>query len=46
MSLENAYTLTQGGVNVLNTGGALANAEDPAATYEALVKEINKHGII
>lgn len=46
ISLENAYTLTQGGVDVLNVGAALANAEDPAATYQALVKEINKHGVI
>ncbi len=46
INIENAYTLTQGGVNVLNIGGALAKAEDPAATYESLVKEINKHGII
>lgn len=46
VTIENAYTLTQGGVNVLNTGGAIAKAEDPAATYEAMVKEINKHGII
>ncbi|MEO6109855.1 MAG: hypothetical protein ABIP50_02500 [Candidatus Saccharimonadales bacterium] len=46
VSIENAYTLTQGGVDVLNCGGALANAPDPAVAYEALVKEINKHGVI
>lgn len=46
VNLENAYTLTQGGVNVLNTGGAIAEAQDPNATYQALVKEINKHGVI
>lgn len=43
---ENAYTLTQGGVNVLNVGGAIANSENPAETYQELVKEINKHGVI
>ena len=46
VNIENAYTLTQGGVSVLNTGGAIANAEKPAETYQALVKEINKHGVI
>lgn len=46
VTLENAYTLTQGGVEVLNTGGTIANAENPEETYQALVKEINKHGVI
>lgn len=46
VSLENAYTLTQGGVDVLNSGGAIAKAENPAGMYEALTKEINKHGVI
>ena len=45
-NVENAYTLTQGGVNVLNVGGAIANAQDPAAVFAALTKEINKHGVI
>lgn len=46
VNIENAYTLTQGGVDVLNTGGTLANAENPAEMYNELVKEINKHGVI
>jgi len=46
VAVDNAYTLTQGGVNVLNTGGAIAKAEDPAAAYATLVREINKHGVI
>jgi len=46
VNLENAYTLTQGGVEVLNTGGTIATADNPAETYQALVKEINKHGVI
>ncbi len=46
VNIENAYTLTQGGVDVLNTGGAIANSDNPAETYQALVKEINKHGVI
>lgn len=46
VALENAFTLTQGGVNVLNTGGALSKAADPAAVYAELTKEINKQGVI
>lgn len=46
VSLENAYTLTQGGVDVLNTGGAIASTDNPAGVYDALTKEINKHGVI
>lgn len=46
VSLENAYTLTQGGVDVLNTGGTIATSDNPAGMYEALTKEINKHGVI
>jgi len=46
VNVENAYTLVQGGVEVLNTGGAIAGAENPAETYQALVKEINKRGVI
>ncbi len=46
VNVENAYTLTQGGVDILNVGGAIANAEAPAEVYAQLVKEINKHGVI
>lgn len=46
VNVENAYTLTQGGVNVLNVGGAIAESTDAADTYEKLVREINKHGVI
>lgn len=46
VKIDNAYTLTQGNVDVLNVGGAIANAEDPATTYNELVREINKHGVI
>jgi ribulose-phosphate 3-epimerase len=46
VNVDNAYTLTQGGVNVLNAGGVFANAADPAQVYATLVSEINKHGVI
>jgi len=46
VSIDNAYTLVQGGVDVLNAGGAIAKSEDPAATYAALTRETTKHGVI
>ncbi|HEY8886382.1 MAG TPA: hypothetical protein VIM31_02665 [Candidatus Microsaccharimonas sp.] len=46
VNVENAYTLAQGNVNVLNVGGAISTADNPAEVYEALTKEINKHGVI
>ena len=46
VNVENAFSLTQGGVDVLNVGGTIANAADPKTTYATLVNEINKHGII
>ena len=46
VNADNAYTLTQGGVDVLNTGGAIANAADHGQAYATLVSEINKHGVI
>lgn len=46
VSNENAYTLTQGGVDVLNVGGAIALAENPGEAYQMIVAETNKHGVI
>lgn len=46
VSVDNAFTLTQGGVDVLNTGGAINNVEDPASVYDKLVEETNKQGVI
>lgn len=46
IKLDNAYTLTQGGVDALNVGGAITNAADPASMYVELEKEINKRGVI
>jgi ribulose-phosphate 3-epimerase len=46
VNIENAYTLAQGNVNVLNAGSAISGAENPAEAYAALTKEINKHGVI
>lgn len=46
VSVDNALTLAQGGVEVLNVGGALANAEDPKVIFDKLVDEINKQGVM
>lgn len=43
---ENAFSLVQGGVDVVNCGGAINKAQDPAAAYRQLVDEINKHSVI
>ncbi|MES2875928.1 MAG: hypothetical protein V4678_00495 [Patescibacteria group bacterium] len=46
VTIENAFGLAHGGVDVLNVGGTIAKSADPVATYNALVAEINKHGVI
>ncbi len=46
VTVENAFTLSQGGVHVLNVGGTIAKSDDPAGTYATLVNEINKQGVI
>lgn len=46
VTLDNAFNLAQGGVDVLNVGSTIAKAADAVATYNALVSEINKHGVI
>lgn len=45
-NVENAFSLVQGGINVINAGAAINKAQDPAAAYKQLVDEINKHGVI
>lgn len=40
VSLENAKLLVDGGVNVLNTGGAIQKADNPHAAYDALVESV------
>lgn len=44
VTIENAFSLAQGGVDVLNAGGAIQKAANPAEAYEKLVKEVNKQG--
>lgn len=46
VNVENAFSLAQGGVDVLNVGKAINQAADPQAVYASLVNEINKQGVI
>lgn len=45
-NLDNAYSLAQGGVDVVNVGGAFATAASPQDMYARLVSEVNKQGVI
>ena len=45
-NLENVFNLAQGGVDVINCGGAINKAPDPAVAYKQLVDETNKHSVI
>ncbi|HSW90478.1 MAG TPA: hypothetical protein VLF64_00605, partial [Candidatus Saccharimonadales bacterium] len=45
-NIENAFSLSQGGVDVVNCGNVIHSAPDPAAVYKQLVDEINKHSVI
>lgn len=44
--IENAYSLVQGGVDVLNVGGAIQKAGDPQAAFAKLQQEISKTGVL
>lgn len=45
-SMENVFSLAQGGIDVINTGGAINKADDAKTAYDALVAEVNKQGVI
>jgi ribulose-phosphate 3-epimerase len=42
VNLSNAYTITLGGVDVVNVGGEIAAAADPAETYRQLDFEVHR----
>ncbi len=46
VTIDNAYSLVQGGVNVLNVGGSIQKASDPHLVYTRLQEEINKTGVL
>lgn len=45
-NFDNVFSLAQGGVNVINCGGAINKADDPEFSYRRLVSEINKQSVI
>ena len=44
--VDNAYSLVQGGVNVLNVGETIQKATDPPAMFAKLQQEISKTGVL
>ena len=46
VAAENAFSLAQGGVDVMYVGSAIQKAADPTAAYDTLVKEINRQGTL
>lgn len=46
ITIDNAFSLAQGGVDVLNVGGAFQKSSDPKKTYDDLVYEISKRSVI
>lgn len=46
VNLDNSFSLSQGGVDVLNVGGAIARAADPGFVYKTMTDEISRKGAI
>lgn len=45
-NLSNVRAITHAGVDVINVGGAITNAPDPAAMYKALSEESERKGVL
>lgn len=45
VTVDNAYSIVQGGVDVLNVGGAIHKSSDPQAAFARLQQEISKTGV-
>jgi len=43
---ENAFSLSQGGVDVINSGSAIIKADDAEAVYRKMTYEINRQSVI
>ena len=46
VTIDDAYSLTQGGIDVLNVGGTFSESSDLKATFAALQREVAKHSVI
>ena len=46
VTVDNAFSLSQGGVDVLNVGGVFEKSEDVKETYTQLNREISKRSVI
>ena len=46
VAVENAFSLAQGGVDVMYVGSAIQKADDPHTAYDILVKEVNRQGTL
>lgn len=46
VAVSNALILTQSGVDVLNTGGAIQKADNPTLAYNELVEETQRRGVL
>ena len=44
--VDNAYSLVQGGVDVLNVGGVIQKSSDPHTIFSKLQQEINKTSVL
>jgi len=45
-NLSNVFNLTQSGVDVVNVGAAIMQAQDPEQAYHQMETEINRKGAI
>jgi ribulose-phosphate 3-epimerase len=45
-NINNVRTIAQAGVTVINVGNAIANTDNPAQSYAALVAEAEKQGVM
>jgi len=45
-NLMNARTIAQAGVAIINVGGAIATAEDPAVAWSTITNDLDKQGVI
>lgn len=46
VSVDNAFMISQAGVDVLNAGSAFANSEDPTAVYKSFLTELSRRGVV